>query len=71
MVAVGSDGLHGNDRHVPPAHLLQPLDHATQHPTAAHRQHDGTRLGTQCLLEFLDDGSVAFPAWGGGGEWSG
>lgn len=59
--AVGSGGLHGDDGHVPPAHLLQPLDHSAQQAPATHRQRDGPRLCTQRLLQFFHDGSVAFP----------
>lgn len=61
MEAVGTKGLHGDDGHIFPAHLLQPLDDSTQQAPAANGEHNGPRLGTQRLLQFLDDGSVAFP----------
>lgn len=68
MEAVGTEGLHGDDGHILPAHLLQPLDDSTQQAPAANREHNGPRLGTQRLLQFLDDGSVAFPGQEKGGR---
>ena len=66
--ALGSDGLHGDDGHIPPAHLHQPLDHSTQEASAPYRQHDGPWLFSHRLLQLLHDGRVAFPGRGGWGR---
>lgn len=61
--AVGPRRLHGDDWHVRPTHVPQPLDDATEEPSAAHgHQHGaGPPAGAQGRRDLGDHAGVAMP----------